>query len=66
LDAAIQPPTAPTSIVVTKTFGDARAVKEVENFVKMRKILGIKRNEGQCVACAVALAHAVGGVIVVA
>jgi hypothetical protein len=54
------------SIVVTKSFGNAEAVREIEEFVWREQFLTVKRNDKQCTACAVKLAHLVGAIVVVA
>lgn len=55
-----------SSIVVSKTFGNATGQREVIDFVVQQKILSVKRGGKQCVACAVRLAHALGAIVVIA
>lgn len=53
------------SIVVTRSFENDDAIQEIEDFIAREKILAVRRNQKQCTACAVRLAHTIGAIVVV-
>ena len=52
-------------MTVALTAGDRRAQEEALSFVVQHHILTVYRGEGQCVACAISLAHCIGALVVI-
>jgi hypothetical protein len=58
--------TSNRSVTLAKTFGNFAGIIEVHRFVGQGKLMTVRRQQGQCIACAVQLAHAIGALVVIA
>lgn len=58
-------PGSKPTVVVSKTYGDARGRLEAETYLRREKMLSVRKSEKQCVARAVRLAHSSGAVAVI-